>query len=97
MDNNTLYGILGWIMLKGVNRNVIVVRGDRSSRFEAVYMIMKKGTVATDTDILKEANRLVASSGMSAKRKRVPPWLILALGAFAGAILSSGVWLAVVL
>ena len=84
-------------MLKGVNRNVIVVRGDRSSRFEAVYMIMKKGTAATDTDILKEANRIVISSGMSSTRRSMPPWLLLALGALGGAALSSCVWLAVVL
>lgn len=84
-------------MLKGVNRNVIVVRGDRSSRFEAVYMIMKKGTGAAETDILKEANRLVASSEMSSKRKQMPLWLSLGLAALAGAMLSSGVWLAVVL
>ncbi|MBE6535979.1 MAG: hypothetical protein E7677_05080 [Ruminococcaceae bacterium] len=84
-------------MLKGVNRNVIIVRGDRTSRFEAVYMIMKKGTGATETDILKEANRLVASSGMSSKRKRAPLWLSFSLGALAGATLASIVWLIVVL
>lgn len=84
-------------MLKGVNRNVIVVRGDRTSRFEAVYMIMKKGTGASDTDILKEANRLVANSGMSSKRKTPAPWLLVSLGVLAGALLASGVWLAVVL
>ena len=84
-------------MHKGVNRNVIVVRGDRSSRFEAVYMIMKKGTGATESDVLKEANRLVANSGMSSRRKSAPAWILLALGALAGAMLSSGVWLAVVL
>ncbi len=82
-------------MLKGVNRNVIVVRGDKGSRFEAVYMIMKKGTAASDTDILKEANKLVASSGMTVKR-RLPPWLWAGVGALGGALTASAVWLMVV-
>ena len=84
-------------MLKGVNRNVIVVRGDRSSRFEAVYMIVKKGNGASETDILKEANRIVASSEMTAKRGSAPRWLLFLLGALAGALLSSAAWLIVVL
>lgn len=83
-------------MLKGVNRNVIVVRGDRSSRFEAVYMIMKKGTDTKNTDILKEANRLVANSGMSQKRVGLPPWSLVAIGALSGALAASAVWLVAV-
>ena len=83
-------------MLKGVNRNVIVVHGDKSSRFEAVYMIMKKGTGASETDILREANRLVVESGMTVKR-RLPPWLLIGLGALGGALAASALWLIVVL
>lgn len=84
-------------MLKGVNRNVIVVRGDRSSRFEAVYMIMKKGTGAAEKDILKEANRLIASSEAPPRRGGRFSWLAFLLGALAGAVSASGVWLIVVL
>ncbi len=72
-------------MIKGVNRNVIVVKGDKDSRFETVYMIMKKGALSGGDDILKEADHIVSAGGMGGKKKaRMPSWLIFLLGVLGG-------------
>ncbi len=55
-------------MLKGVNRNVIVVNSDKNSRFETVYFVLRRGNVYDKTDILKEANRIICDVGMVKKR-----------------------------
>ena len=81
--------VLGGIMLKGVNRRVVVVKAERGSPFEAVYMVLKQGSRATEGDILKEADR-IASQGLSADSRRdggrmLPHWAVFVSGALSGA------------
>lgn len=85
-------------MLKGINRSVLVVRTDRSSKFEAVYFVMKKSVPFDRGDVLKEANRIVGESGMLPRkaRIRVKSVLLYLLFALGGALLASGIWLAAV-
>ncbi len=78
-------------MLKGVNRNVIVVTADANSRFESVYFVLKRGEARDSADLLKEANRIIAESGLSRKpiRKKRRFVLAFALGGFSGVILGA--------
>lgn len=84
-------------MLKGLNRSVIVVRTDRKSRFEAVYFVLKKGTVSDKGDIIKEANRIIneSNSPAPARRKlRLGASLLMILGGILiGALSASAVML----
>ncbi|MBQ9112751.1 MAG: hypothetical protein IJY08_04135 [Clostridia bacterium] len=84
-------------MLKGINRNVIVVRTDRKSRFEAVYFVLKKGGAADKADMVKEANRIISESGMTdrPRRRKVKTALCLICAALLGA--SAGVGACLVL
>lgn len=86
-------------MLKGVNRNVIMVKTDPKSRFEAVYFILKKDGAAHRTDVVREANRIIAESGAckGISRPRVRIALIASLSAVLGAALTLGVCLLIFL
>ena len=55
-------------MIKGINRNVIVVRTGRRSAFEAVLFIPRRGIKGRD-DMLREANKIVANSGADKRRR----------------------------
>ncbi len=85
-------------MLKGVNRNVIVIRSDKNDRFEAVYFVMKKGDDGSKNDILNEANRIVREgAGAVGKRKSLRGGAMLFFGVLIGVLLSSLLWLTVIL
>ena len=58
-------------MLKATNRHVFVVKPDKSSRFEAVYFVMKKQHLSQHghESIVAEANRIIQRSGL----RRSPP------------------------
>ncbi len=77
-------------MLKGVNRNVLVVRADKNSNFEVAYFVLKRPALGKRGDILKEAGRLVAQSGHR-YRRGIPMkarFVLFGLGALFGALLS---------
>ena len=81
-------------MFKGVNRRVVMVRTERGSPFETVYMVLKRGVSLSESDILKEADRLI-SEGQAADRERsgrrkMPFWCVFALGALSGAATAGG-------
>ncbi len=81
-------------MFKGVNRRVVMVRTDRGSPFEAVYMVLKRGVGVPEGDILKEADRII-SRGLSEDREKnrrwkMPVWGVFALGALSGAVTVGG-------
>ena len=85
-------------MLKGVNRNVIVMRTDRSSRFEAIYFVVKRGHVRNKADVLKEASRIVEDSETLEKYGRVSGrGAIVFIGVLLGFAISSILWLTVIL
>ena len=79
-------------MIKGINRNMIVVRTGRRSCFEAVLFIPRRGVKERD-DMLKEANRIVADSCKKRTKRAavmsVAQRLLWALGgAMVGAVVS---------
>ena len=88
-------------MLKGINKNVIVVRTDRKSRFEAAYFVLRRGVPFEKNDVLKEANRIIRDSGLSERAKRqknirrivILCFLSMALGIAA----ASALWLSLLL
>lgn len=86
-------------MLKGTNRNVIVVHTDAKSRFEAVYFVLKKNGESKRADIVKEANKIITESGALQKPGR--RGLIIALiaigAALGGAAVATGVCLGIFL
>lgn len=78
-------------MLRGINRSVIVVRGNAKSRFETVYFVIKKGLGSDRRDLADEAQRIIGESGLAgAKRsKRLTKSAMFLLGAAVGIFLSS--------
>lgn len=80
-------------MIKGVNRSVFVVHTDRSSRFESVYFVIRRGTVSDRSDIVKEANRIIKQSSASGvERKRIAV-LLFSAGALVGALAVALIWI----
>ncbi len=52
-------------MIRGVNRQVIVLRPDRDSAFETVYFMLKseqQKPSVTERDILREANKIISEN-----------------------------------
>jgi hypothetical protein len=89
----------GDIMLNGTNRNVIVVHTDASSRFEAVYFLLKRSGISERTDIVKEANKIITESGVLQKpgRKALTMAFVAVGSALGGAALATAVCLLVLL
>ena len=80
-------------MLKGVNRNVIVVRGGRNSRFETVYFVVKKGIASGKEDIVKEANRIIVDGNSSCGVRGFDKLKCILAGIMAGAVVASALWI----
>lgn len=78
-------------MLKGVNRNVIVVKADRDSRFETAYFVLRPHRLGEgESGAVTEAKRFLregdARGGGYAKKGRVLRALLcFAAGAICGA------------
>lgn len=72
-------------MVKGISRQVIVVKGTDPKIFEqAIFIVREDAKEVTDAQLLKEAKRAVRGSGQSKKwhKWRAPLWV----GAGAGAM-----------
>lgn len=79
--------------IKGCARQTVVLRGGRGDVFESAYFIVRADASGLpQTDILSEANRIVAESCFSTRRSRGDLWRFL-LGAAAGAAVVSLAWL----
>ncbi len=84
-------------MVKGISRQVIVVRSPDPKLFEQAIFILKDEAVeqgVTDEILLKEANQVLHSAGMGKNRRLFlygPVW------ACGGALVTGLVWLATVL
>ena len=48
-------------MIKGINKNMIVVKNTGSKYFEEAHFIIRNGTDARERDIIKEASRIVGT------------------------------------
>ena len=81
-------------MVKGINKQVIVVHSPEEKLFEQAIFILKDGAVGregiTDEMLLKEANRLIRSGSVHRKgrQNRLGP-----LWAMGGAGITAAVWL----
>lgn len=89
-------------MLKGINRNVIVVKGNGKSRFETVYFIMKKGCLCGKRDLIDEAEKIIGDSGYipsnkGKSRKKISSPALFAAGCAVGIFMSSIIWLTLIL
>ena len=86
---NTASG--GVFMVKGVSRQVIVVRSPDPDLFEQAIFILKDDAIGkegvTDEALLKEANKLVRGPYRSRNTFAGPVW------AFGGAIMTGALWL----
>ncbi len=82
-------------MVKGVSRQVVVVRSPEPKLFEQAIFILKEGAQGvSDEALLKEANRAIRSPAPTKKRKLYlygPAWACL------GAAVTGLVWLLTVL
>ena len=84
----------GDLMLKGTNRNVIVIRADRNSSFDAAFFIVKKGITKQSSDIVREANRIAFENDTSLCRRAgtLGRGRLFFIGAIVGMLISSCLW-----
>ena len=81
-------------MIKGARKEMIVVRTANSRYFDEAYFVLREDSQKqhhNSTDILSEANRILADLSPESSRipqKRNPPWIPFAIGGFCGAVLS---------
>ena len=64
-------------MIKGINKNMIVVKNTGSKYFEEAHFIIKNGTDARDRDIIKEASRIVGTILIESKKTSKPKGRVL--------------------
>ena len=75
-------------MVKGISKQVIVVRPADQKLFEQAIFILKDDAEAvSDEALLKEARSLICDHGVHRRRMSNPLW------AFGGAALTAAVWL----
>ncbi len=83
-------------MLKGCQREMIVLQTQDSIFFESAYLVLRKEKRAVPkTDLLAEANRIVGAGNDYWRRGRRVPWRTLLFfgGMLAGVALSLVFWL----
>lgn len=91
-------------MIRGTKREMIMLKGDRSSAFESVFFLMRTDIAApkdTKADLLAEANRIISQNRPTKSRRRTVFWQSVKknapaflLGALFGALGALGSWLA---
>ena len=86
-------------MLKGIQKNVIMIRPRSSNLFDCAYFIMKDSLRPSRCDkneMIKEANRIISDSGILKKNKRkktVSRLIMFILGLTLGALSVGAFWL----
>lgn len=89
-------------MIRGVQRKIIVVKGEKNSVFESVYFLLRNDLsekTRSENDMLREANRIISENYSERKakkaerRKRIRRGLALFLiGILLGAASMIAVW-----
>lgn len=92
-------------MIRGTQREMIMLKGDRSSAFESVFFLIRTDSTAprgTKEDMLAEANRIIAQNRPARKRRRAILWEgikksapAFLFGTLFGAICALSVWLSI--
>ena len=81
-------------MVKGVSRQVVVVKSTDADLFEQAIFLIRDGAVPrqgiTEADILREANAAAAACLQPKKRTQLRPRILCALG---GAGITGAAWL----
>lgn len=57
-------------MLKGVGKQIVVIKNPKSKMFEEAIFIIKDGTTTAKTDMLEECEKIIRSSTIDSKRYR---------------------------
>ena len=82
-------------MIKGAQKQMIVVRTGTSRYFDEAYFVLKSGLKPKreeQTDLLTEANRIIKESEeLRTGKKSNRPWLWFAIGLLIGAVLTAAV------
>ena len=79
-------------MIKGCQREMIMMQTQDSTLFESAYFILRRQKVSpSKQDMVAEAHRIIGAgnSCLSTKRKRKHKLLLFALGFFCGALLAA--------
>ena len=81
-------------MIKGVNRNVIVVKTDKNSRFETAYFLLRPERRGDAGGAIAEARELISAGEKQGKRKkrffrilRSALYFVLGVGTGAGGVI----------
>lgn len=58
-------------MIRGINRQMIIIKTEKSSIFEAAYFLVRPDAAprASRDEMVSEANRIISDSNFSAKRR----------------------------
>ncbi len=78
-------------MIKGSQRQMIVVRTDDSRYFDEAYFVLRKNVkTPTQNDMLKEANRILSERVSIPHRSRASlwRWLFFGVGVLCGALVT---------
>ena len=85
-------------MLKGIQKNVIMIQPKSSNIFERAYFIIKddkKPSRCDRSEMIKEANRIITDSGIlkhKHRKKRPSPFIMFLIGALFGASMIGILW-----
>ncbi|MBQ9804923.1 MAG: hypothetical protein IJW49_00215 [Clostridia bacterium] len=78
-------------MIKGARRQMIVIRTGDSRYFDEAYFVLRSdvsGHQANDSDILREANRILSESASDGRtrERRLWRWIFFGAGILCGAL-----------
>ena len=83
-------------MIKGCQREMIVVQTQESPVFESAYFILRRRPVVQGhTDMVTEANRLIAQEGgevSDRKKRRLGRWWLFGRGFLSGSVFGLLLW-----
>ncbi len=80
--------------IKGCARRMVVLNGVGGSVFETAYFIVKAGAdEVSNSDMMREANRIIEENCFSRRRKKVRKAAVLFTGICIGAAAVGLVWL----
>ena len=90
-------------MIRGTQREMIMLKGDKSSAFECVFFLLRRDLASPKQkpdDMLAEANRIISQNRSSSDRRSVLLWRAakqktpaFLIGALCGALLALAILL----
>ncbi len=79
-------------MIKGAQKKMIVIKTADSAVFEEAYFVLRRERLAVEADMVREANRIIESSGdkRGAARRNEVKGLAFGIACFACGIATGG-------